>query len=253
MFYPSSAYELKSDVTSYMARARPPRLPTAPKALIAPHAGYPYSGPVAGSAFKSLNGMHKQITRVILFGPSHHVSFRGMALSSADVFHTPLGEIEVDHQATEELNGNPLVVVNDHAHRDEHSLEVELPFLQCALDDFTIVPVVVGNARAEEVSSVMELLWGGPETLIVVSSDLSHYHAYELARDIDRQTTDAIVALAPERISPDQACGRLAVQGLLLSARKHTLRAVALDVRNSGDTAGDRRQVVGYGAYVFIA
>jgi AmmeMemoRadiSam system protein B len=251
MFYPASAYELQSDVEKYLARARLPRPAPRPKALIAPHAGYDYSGPIAGSAFACLRDMHRDIARVLLIGPSHRVAFRGLALSSADAFNTPLGEVSIDQEANGVLLSLDAVNMNDRAHRDEHCLEVELPFLQCTLDDFFIIPVVVGDADAQQVAEVIEKLWGGPETLIVVSSDLSHYFPYVQAQAMDRNTAMAILELAPEKISPEQACGRLAIQGLLIAAKNHQRQPVQLDLRNSGDTAGDKSEVVGYGAWVF--
>lgn len=253
VFYPSSAKQLKADVADYLSEGRGIR-PLAPvKALIAPHAGYAYSGPVAGSAFACLETQHKSITRVVILGPSHRVSFRGMALSSADAFETPLGAVELDHTVTPQLKALGTVHTNDRAHRDEHALEVELPFLQQALHHFSIVPVVVGDTTASDVAAVMEQLWGGPETLIVVSSDLSHYLPYHQAQAMDAMTARAIVELDPEHIEPSMACGRLPIQGLLIAAKKHGLKATLLDQRNSGDTSGDKYQVVGYGAYVFNA
>ncbi len=251
IFYPASAYELQSDVEQYLARARVPRTAPRPKALIAPHAGYAYSGPIAGSAFACLQNLHLEIKRVLLIGPSHRVAFRGLALSCADAFNTPLGEVSVDQEANGMLLSLDYVHMNDRAHRDEHALEVELPFLQCALDDFVIVPVVVGDADAHHVAATINKLWGGPETLIVVSSDLSHYLTYVQAQALDRNTAAAILELAPEKIGPDQACGRLSIQGLLIAAKQHQRQPVQLDLRNSGDTAGKKSQVVGYGAWVF--
>lgn len=251
MFYPSSAYELQSDVEAYMARGHKLHPAPRPKALIVPHAGYPYSGPVAGSAFRLLIGLHKEITRVILIGPCHRVAFRGMALAGVDAFQTPLGDVPVDHNAERALAHCEHLHVDDRTHREEHSLEVELPFLQCALDAFTIIPVVVGDATGREVAEVIEALWGGPETLIVISSDLSHYLPYAQAQALDRLTANAIIGQTPELIEPEMACGRLAIQGLLIAAGHHGLRATLIDLRNSGDTAGDKSQVVGYGAFVF--
>jgi hypothetical protein len=174
-----------------------------------------------------------------------------MAVSSADFFATPLGEIAIDQEAVQHLLTLPQVRVMDAAHQLEHSLEVQLPFLQEILEDFRLVPVVVGDSTPDEVAEVMEMLWGGQETLLVISSDLSHYQDYETARRMDRATSDAIEALAPQRIHYDDACGRNPVNGLLLAARRRGLRASTLDLRNSGDTAGPRDRVVGYGAYVF--
>jgi hypothetical protein len=249
MFYPGDPGELHHQVQDYLREAV--AAPRSPKAIIAPHAGYAYSGPVAASAYASLAPRRKQIRRVVLLGPSHRVPLDGMAVSSADFFATPLGEIAIDQEAVQHLLTLPQVRVMDAAHQLEHSLEVQLPFLQEILEDFRLVPVVVGDSTPDEVAEVMELLWGGPETLLVISSDLSHYQDYETARRMDRATSDAIEALAPQRIHYDDACGRNPVNGLLLAARRRGLRASTLDLRNSGDTAGPRDRVVGYGAYVF--
>jgi hypothetical protein len=223
----------------------------APKALIAPHAGYVYSGPIAGSAYATLAAQRDRIERVVLLGPSHRVAFRGLALSSATAWHTPLGDVPLDRAGAAELEKLPQVRVFDAAHADEHSLEVQLPFLQEALGSFALLPIVAGDATAEEVAQVIELVWGGPETLIVVSSDLSHYYDQATARRLDGITTAAIEALRPERLDEDSACGRVPVRGLLVSARQRGLAARTLDLRNSGDTAGPRDRVVGYGAYAF--
>ncbi|MDJ0849788.1 MAG: AmmeMemoRadiSam system protein B [Myxococcota bacterium] len=221
-----------------------------PKALIAPHAGYVYSGPVAGSAYALLAGQRDVVTRVVLLGPAHRVYVRGLAAPDADAFATPLGDVPVDAAALARVLALPQVETLDAAHAEEHSLEVHLPFLQELLGDFTLVPLVVGDASPMQVEEVLELLWGGPETLLVVSSDLSHYHDYATARRLDADTSRAIESLAPEAIGGEQACGRIPVQGLLLAAQRRGLEAVAVDVRSSGDTAGPRDSVVGYGAYV---
>jgi AmmeMemoRadiSam system protein B len=253
MFYPSSAYELQSDVEEYMALGHIPRPAPRPKVLIAPHAGYPYSGPIAGSAFKCLKELHHEITRVVLVGPSHHVAFRGLALSSAGAFRTPLGKVDVDTGSVSRLADTKLAAINDRAHRDEHCLEVELPFLQCALDQFTVVPVLTGETSPAEVATCLQAVRGGPETLIVISSDLSHYLPYDNAVAMDQRTAEAIVALSPNDIHADMACGQRAIQGLLVMASELKLQATLLDLRNSGDTAGEKDQVVGYGAFVFSA
>ena len=220
-----------------------------PKALIVPHAGYVYSGPVAASAYARLRSARGRIRRVVLLGPSHRVGFRGLALSGADWFETPLGRIAVDHEAEAALHGLPSVQVLPRAHAEEHSLEVHLPFLQQVLDEFTLVPIVVGESTPAEVAEVLERLWGGDETLIVISSDLSHYHDYETARARDAATSRSIEALRYEDIDAGDACGRGPVSGLLHYARDHGLRVQTLDLRNSGDTAGARDRVVGYGAW----
>jgi hypothetical protein len=190
------------------------------------------------------------VHRVVLLGPAHRVAFRGLAASSATAFRTPLGDIPLDAAALESLRALPQVRVLDQAHALEHSLEVQLPFLQTVLKDFALVPLVVGDATYAEVAEVLEKLWGGAETLIVISSDLSHYHDYATAQRMDTATSQAIAALQPERIDYENACGRTPVGGLLTAARAHGLHAEIVDLRNSGDTAGPRDQVVGYGAYV---
>lgn len=249
LFYPGDPRELKRMVDGYLAE--PHAHDTPPKALIAPHAGYIYSGSVAASAYATLAPAHAEIRRVVLLGPAHRVPVRGLAASSAERFDTPLGPIDLDREAIDSALTLPQVRIMDEAHAQEHSLEVQLPFLQEVLDCFTLVPFVVGDAGPEEVAEVLDLLWGGPETLIVISSDLSHYHSYPVAQRLDTATSAAIEALRPRDIGYDQACGRIPVNGLLELARRRGLRARTLDQRNSGDTAGPRDQVVGYGAYVF--
>jgi AmmeMemoRadiSam system protein B len=220
-----------------------------PKALIAPHAGYIYSGPIAASAYRLLQ--QGRIQRVVCIAPSHRYPFQGLATSSADAFRSPLGDVPVDRSAVEHLLELPQVRVIDEAFAGEHALEVQLPFLQRTLDHFDLVPLLAGDVTAPEVASVFERLWGGEETLFVISSDLSHYHGYEDARRRDAATSQAIETLHPERIGYEDACGRAGVSGMLLAAKAHGLEVETLDLRNSGDTAGDRDRVVGYGAYVF--
>lgn len=249
MFYPGEAGELHRQVQGYLRDAASGT--HNPKAVIVPHAGYIYSGPVAATAYASLAPRRRRIERVVLLGPSHRVPLEGMAVSSAEFFATPLGDIPIDREAVQHLLTLPQVRIMDEAHLLEHSLEVQLPFLQETLGEFRLVPIVVGDSSPDEVAEVLELLWGGEETLLVISSDLSHYQDYETARRLDRATSDAIEALAPQRIHYDDACGRNPVNGLLLAARRRGLHASTLDLRNSGDTAGPRDRVVGYGAYVF--
>jgi len=250
MFYPERADELKHQVDSLLDEASVSNEPS-PKALIAPHAGYIYSGPVAASAYRRLMPVADSIQRVVILAPSHRVPFRGLATTSADYLRTPLGDIPVDRQAVAEALTLPQVEEYDQAFEGEHALEVQLPFLQRTLNSFHIVPFIVGQADAEEVSEVLELLWGNDETLIVISSDLSHFLDYHTAREKDLHTAQAIESLRPEAIGFDDACGRIPVSGLLVAARKHGLHAKTVDLRNSGDTAGDKNRVVGYGAYVF--
>ncbi len=248
LFYPDDPRELRVILADYLAAASVAG--GVPKAIIVPHAGYVYSGPIAASAYARLKPARGAITRVLLLGPAHRVGFRGLALPSADYFVTPLGRIAVDREAVSKISALPQVQVKDVAHAQEHSLEVHLPFLQEVLGDFQLVPLVVGDAEAEEVGEVLELLWGGPETLIVISSDLSHYHDYRTAQKLDRATSQAIEQLRPQDIDYDSACGRNPVNGLLHVARQRGLKIKTIDLRNSGDTAGSHDRVVGYGAYV---
>jgi hypothetical protein len=248
-FYPGSPRALEEAVRGYLREAAAPVEPAA-KALIAPHAGYVYSGAVAASAYVRIAPRAAEIRRVVLLGPAHRVALRGLAAPGADAFETPLGPVPIDRAAIDRALALPQVVASDAAHAGEHSLEVQLPFLQLVLDDFALAPFVVGDATPDQVAQVLELLWGGPETIVVVSSDLSHYLDYTAARRIDAETTRAIEALDPDAIDTEQACGCIPVQGLLLCARRRSLRARAVDVRNSGDTAGSRDAVVGYGSYV---
>lgn len=249
MFYPADAKELHNMLKGFLAAADSSGIP--PKAMIVPHAGYIYSGPVAAQAYARLKQHRTTIQRVLLLGPSHRVPFTGLAVSSADQFTTPLGDIPIDKPSLDSIRDLPTVQVMDQAHTLEHSLEVQLPFLQEVLEKFTLAPIVVGDAKPEDVSQVLEILWGGPETLVIISSDLSHYHDYQTAKRLDQSTTRAIEELRLEDIKHDQACGSIPINGLLYLARKRNLHAETIDLRNSGDTAGSRDQVVGYGAYIF--
>jgi hypothetical protein len=250
MFYPGDPATLARHVDDALAAARR-ACDVPPKALIAPHAGYVYSGPIAANAYASLEPLRDTIRRVVLLGPCHRVAVRGLALPSADAFDTPLGRVPVDREAVEALAGLPQVVVSGAAHAQEHSLEVQLPFLQRMLRDFAIVPLAVGDATAGQVADVLDRLWGGRETLILISSDLSHYHRYDDAARIDRATAEAILALDPA-LDHEQACGATPIAGLVTIARRRGLAVRLLDLRNSGDTAGDRRRVVGYAAFAFL-
>lgn len=265
-FYPGEPKALAATVRGLLETAPVGRAPQAqapqamsagqaidaPKAMIVPHAGYVYSGPIAATAYARLAPLRSQIKRVVLIGPAHRVALRGLAIPSCDAFDTPLGRVPVDKKAVAALRALPFVTVSDEAHAEEHSLEVHLPFLQAALDDFAIVPIVAGAASAEDVARVLETLWGGPETLIVISSDLSHYLDYQAARRIDAATTQAIERLRPSDIGHEQACGRIPIIGLLTLAQKRGMSCATVDLRNSGDTAGDKSRVVGYGSYLFF-
>ena len=254
-FYPGVAGELDDVVRGFLADADTPDLPppdagNAPKAIIAPHAGYVYSGAVAARAYARLAPLSDTITRVVLLGPCHRVAVRGLALSSAGAFRTPLGDILLDAQAAKQILGFPQVQVFDATHEAEHSLEVHLPFLQRVLGDFSLLPVIVGEATPDEVADVIEALWGGPETVFVISTDLSHFLNYEDAQKIDARTCRAIETLDPSAISANGACGRFPVGGMLAVAKRRGMSVTTLDICNSGDTAGPKDRVVGYGAWM---
>jgi AmmeMemoRadiSam system protein B len=247
-FYPGDPGELQALVDALLDEAAAEEGPP-PKALIAPHAGYVYSGAVAASAYARLRSYRDLYSRVVLLGPCHRVPVAGMAVSGADVFRTPLGDVPVDRATVAALEATGTRVFEP-SHRFEHSLEVQLPFLQSVLDEFSVVPVVVGEATPEAVADMLESCWGGPETLIVISSDLSHYLDYGTARARDSATCRRIEHL-DTAIGHDDACGATPVRGLLLAARRRGMQVSTLDLRNSGDTEGDRDFVVGYGAWMF--
>ena len=224
-------------------------IPT-PKAIIAPHAGYIYSGSIAASAYVHVASLAGQIKRVVILGPAHTMAVQGLATTSASAFQTPLGEVAIDQVAIQHVLSFTQVQILDAAHVREHGLEVHLPFLQETLGEFRLVPFVVGYASPEEVAEVIEALWGGDETLIVISSDLSHFLNYAEAQAIDEATCRAIEQVQPEAIGENGACGRRPIQGLLRLAKQRKMSVVTLDLRNSGDTAGSKNRVVGYGAWV---
>ncbi len=244
-FYSADAGSLATTVATLLDEA-PHKDTAAPKALIVPHAGYMYSGPVAATGYAQLEAHRHRYQRVILLGPAHRAWFEGLAVSSADAFRTPLGDVPIDRAGLTALG----VDVMDTPHLHEHSLEVQLPFLQSVLREFRLVPIVVGDATPDQVAAVLDALWDGPETLIVVSSDLSHYLPYDKAESIDARTCRAIEDLDGRRINHSMACGATPVAGLLLTAKARGLSATTLDLRNSADTAGDRSAVVGYGAWM---
>ena len=249
-FYPATADTLRAAIREAFADAvRPDDGAPVPEALVVPHAGYVYSGPIAASAYARILPARSTISRVVLLGPSHRAYVRGLAVPSADSFLTPLGVVPIDvgyREAVLRLSG---VHVDDRAHVDEHSLEVQLPFLQTVLDEFTLLPLSVGDATVEQVAAVLDACWGGPETLVVISTDLSHYHSYDDATRLDARTAAAIVACRPDAIDDRDACGAYPLRGLLRVVSDHGLTVEQLDLRNSGDTAGDPRRVVGYGAF----
>ena len=251
MFYPASPEALRTSVHDFLDEAGPGSGP-APKVLIVPHAGYVYSGSTAARGYATLRGAAGVIRRVVLIGPAHRVAVRGVAVPAADRFETPVGAIELDRPAIDALLATPHVVVSDRAHAAEHALEVQLPFLQAVLDRFTLVPLVVGDAASDEVAAVLERVWGGPETLIVVSSDLSHYLPYDTARRVDAATLAQVLESGPE-LRHEQACGATPINALMRVARRHGLRPRLLSACSSGDTAGDRDRVVGYAALAYVA
>jgi len=220
------------------------------KALIVPHAGYDYSGPVAGKIYRQLRRRAGVISRVVLMGPSHRVPLHGMAIPSSRAFDSPLGPVDLDTGALSLLAGMPQVEVNDRAHALEHSLEVQIPFLQATLGRFALVPIVVGVCDEQSVADVLEELWGGEETLVVISSDLSHYHSWNDARFLDNRTASHVLDLEPV-LGGEDACGAYAINGLLVVCRHHGLKGDLVALANSGDTAGGRDRVVGYGAFGF--
>ncbi len=255
LFYPGSARELTHEINQYLRRAQSEETfaDLSPKAIVVPHAGYVYSGAIAARAYASLGAGAEHIRRVVLLGPAHRVPLRGLAIADVQYFRTPLGDMPVDAGAINQLLALPQVEVMDAAHWQEHSLEVQLPFLQSVLGDFTLVPLVVGDATAVEVDQVLEQLWDGPETLVVISTDLSHFHDYATAQYLDRTTCEAVEHYQADTIDFDQACGCIGLKGLLRIARRRGLQVHTLGLSNSGDISGDHQRVVGYGSWAFTA
>jgi len=249
MFYPDDPSTLQTMVNSFLDNAT--ILPHHFRAIIAPHAGYIYSGETAAKAYKQLSALKEKINQVVLLGPAHRVAFSGLAASSVDYFETPLGTIPLNKNAIRDLQQLPQVNILDEAHAQEHSLEVHLPFLQTVLGDFSLIPLVVGDTDKESVSEVLEYFWHDPSVFFVISSDLSHFQEYNAAKTIDQQTANAIMNIKPEEIGYDQACGRMPINGLLSLAQKYHLKPTLIDLSNSGDTAGSHDRVVGYGAFGF--
>ena len=252
-FYPAEPHELAFQVDKMLSEARgaAPDDTDVPKAIIAPHAGYIYSGAVAASIYARLSAAREIIKRVVIVGPAHRVHVTGVVVPTVAGFATPLGVVPLDQMRVEELLQLPFVEANDDAHGLEHSLETQLPFLQQVLDEFVLTPIVAGGASDKQIAEALNKVWGGPETLIVISSDLSHYHDYDTALRLDGETCVAVETLDPARIVPERACGARGVNGLLHLARQRDLRATTIELKNSGDTAGSRDRVVGYGAWSF--
>lgn len=250
-FYPYPRQALAKEVSLLLQEAGTSRCEVAPKAIIVPHAGYIYSGPTAAIAYAQLFSLRGSIRRVVLLGPVHRVAVRGLALPGVEAFETPLGNVELDQEAIQSIGKMPQVTVSAAAHALEHSLEVQLPFLQTVLENFKLVPLAVGDATPSEVAAVLDKLWGGAETLIVISSDLSHFLPYYVAQSVDQETVQNILDLRGP-ITHDQACGGTPINGFLMTAEHHHLRPQLLDYRNSGDTAGDKNRVVGYASFAFL-
>ncbi len=248
-FYPANPKELKGMLEGFLKAVNTDH--PIPKAIIAPHAGYIYSGSIAAEAYACLAKARTSIKRVILLGPAHRYPVYGIAATKADYFATPLGKVKIDQVAISDILSLPQVEIIEQAYDRENALEVHLPFFQVLLQDFSLVPLLVGDASIIEIAEVIEKLWGGPETLVVVSSDLSHYEDYERAQYLDKQTANAILNLSPDEINFEQACGRMPIKGLLTVAAKKGLKATLIDLRNSGDMAGHNDRVVGYGAFHF--
>ena len=251
-FYPADPDVLERQLALFLSEAVNTASPALPKAIIGPHAGYAYSGAVAARAYARMATARGRISRVVLIGPSHYVAFRGLAVDTADAWATPCGTVPLDTDAIAQLRQLPMVGEFDAAYQREHALEVHVPFLRHVLGEFRPVPIVAGDAPPEAVAAVFDALWGGPETLIVVSTDLSHYLDYAACQRTDQRTADAIERFDIDALGPSDACGAVPTRGLLLAARRRDLAIERLDLRNSGDTAGPRDRVVGYGAWALF-
>ena len=251
-FYPAEPDVLERQLEKFLSEAANTASPAVPKAIIGPHAGYAYSGAVAARAYARLAAARGRISRVVLIGPSHYVAFRGLAVDIADAWATPAGTVPLDTDTIARLRQLPMVGELDAAYQREHALEVHVPFLRHVLGEFRLVPIVAGNAPPEAVAAVFDALWGGPETLIVVSTDLSHYLDYAACQRTDQRTAEAIERFDIDTLGPSDACGAVPTRGLLLAARRRGMAIERLDLRNSGDTAGPRDRVVGYGAWALF-
>jgi len=248
MFYPDDPQELREMIKKFLHQAQAKKNLPLPKAIIAPHAGYIYSGPIAASAYACL-AKTSPIKQVVILAPAHRAYFTGIATLPTDFYATPLGKVAIDQAALKNIATLPGVIVSSAAFAEEHAMEVQLPFLQMLLDNFKLIPLLVGAVTPTQVAIVLEKFWDDEKTLIVVSSDLSHYLDYHAAQLLDNQTKDAILKLDYTKITEDAACGRIAIAGLLMAAAAKNMRATLVDLRNSGDTAGSRDAVVGYGAF----
>lgn len=252
LFYPDDERQLRDMVSGYLRQARGGAPSTPPKALIVPHAGYIYSGPIAAAAYSTVAALRERIRRIVLIGPSHRVYLRGMAVPTVEAFATPLGAVPIDRDLKAMLLERDDVIESDAPHAMEHCLEVQLPFLQILFEEFTLLPVVLGSASPHDVGAVLDTVWGADETLVLASSDLSHYHDYASAQRIDAATSAAILRY-DATLTGEQACGAVGINGLLYSTQQRGLRVQEIGRCNSGDTAGDKSRVVGYGAFAIHA
>jgi len=252
LFYPDSAKELKNKVEGLLAACSSNSYSStkAIKAIITPHAGYDYSGAIAASVYANLNKCQPNIDVVFLIGPAHRVAYDGIAIPTMEEFSSPLGRIRLNKKILRHLLNFSFVHESNLAHKEEHSLEVQLPFLQISLNQFELVPLLIGDCSPDKVNELIESIWDTANSLIVISSDLSHFHDYKTAQKMDQETSNAIEHLDHTRIDYDHACGKTGIQAILISAKKHELNARTIDLRNSGDTFGSKDRVVGYGAYV---
>ena len=249
LFYPDDPARLRRAVTCMLRQDRTPAPPWHPRALIVPHAGYVYSGEVAARAYRLLAPVRDRIHRVALLGPAHRMRLEGMALPTASAFETPLGRVPLDRAGIARIADQPAVVNADEAHRFEHALEVQLPFLQVVLGPFTVAPLVVGDCPPQRVAAVVDVLAEDPDTLFVLSSDLSHFLDYDQARETDQRTRDKILAHSTS-LTGEDACGAGVINGFMCSRAAAALSVELLELRNSGDTTGDRERVVGYASFV---
>ena len=248
IFYPEEPADLRHVVKSFLENADV--CGPYPKAMVIPHAGYRCSGPVAACGYRLLDPIRDSVKRVVLLGPSHHDRFYGLAASSADEFATPLGNVAVDMDAVDIALRLPQVHLRDKAHADEHSLEVQLPFLQLTLHDFELVPLVIGKATDNEVAETIDLFWDDTETLIIVSSDLSHHDSYSTAKQIDSKSAQLVERCQYRQLTAELACGYLGIRGLLMVARERSMHVKTIDLHNSVDMAGPMDRVVGYGSFI---
>jgi AmmeMemoRadiSam system protein B len=250
-FYPAAPERLAADVDRYLSEGLGEAVRA--HAVVAPHAGYVYSGPVAGSAYRAVAARASTVDRVVLLGPAHFVWVAGLAMPSSAAFDTPLGRLPVDDDARgAALAASGSVVVDDEAHRPEHSLEVQLPFLQRCVGAVPVLPLLVGQAAPEVVADLLDLWWDDPRTVVVVSTDLSHYEDYATARRRDARTAELVVGVRPGDLADRDACGAYALRGLLTQSGRRGAQVRLLDLRSSGDTAGPRDRVVGYGAFAVV-